>query len=162
MLHPSGTSLLRSVLRRWCETQQTRALLVRCCPPMPGGIVLHDASIERARNELAMANTREQMARSGALYNLPPPDPNSEFMRKMKAATIERQIQASEAQQRHDNGESARAYDRKTDYYAVLGIDRQASAAEVRRAFRRLSLRYHPVRTCLLEPWHVSKKKASL
>ena len=74
----------------------------------------------------------------------PPPDPNSQFMRKVKAATIERAIQASEAHDRHANGESARPYDRKKDYYSVLGIDQQASAAEVRRAFRRLSLKWHP------------------
>ena len=74
----------------------------------------------------------------------PPPDPNSQFMRKVKAATIERAIQASEAHDRHTNGESARPYDRKKDYYSVLGIDQQASAAEARRAFRRLSLKWHP------------------
>ena len=92
-----------------------------------------------------MANTRAQMARSGAFSSpLPPPDPNSEFMRRMRAATVERAIQASEAQERHDNGEQARPYNRKKDYYAFLGLDKHASAAEVRRAFRRLSLKYHP------------------
>jgi DnaJ-domain-containing protein 1 len=107
--------------------------------------VIHDARIEAQRNELASANSRAQLQRSG--YSgppLPPPDPNSAFMRKMKAATIERAIQAREAEERHANGETARPYNRKKDYYAFLGIDKEASAAEVRRAFRRLSLKYHP------------------
>ena len=112
---------------------------------MPGGLVLHDAQLESARNEVAAANTRAHMARSGAFSGpITPPDPNSAFMRKIKAATVERAIQASEAHERADRGEQARAYDRKKDYYSLLGIDKEASAAEVRRAFRRLSLRYHP------------------
>ena len=111
---------------------------------MPGGLVLHDAQLERARNEVAMANTARYMARNPYSTPLPPPDPNSQFMRKMKAATVERAIQAVEAQDRADNGETAKAYDRKKDYYQVLGIDKESSATEVRRAFRRLSLRYHP------------------
>jgi curved DNA-binding protein CbpA len=32
------------------------------------------------------------------------------------------------------------------DYYDVLGIDRGASQKEIKRAFRRLALRYHPDR----------------
>ncbi len=32
----------------------------------------------------------------------------------------------------------------KRDYYEVLGIDRDASDEEIRRAFRRLAFRYHP------------------
>ena len=114
---------------------------------MPAGIVLRDnAGIARqqaAANELAMANTRAQMARSGG-YSSFQPDPNSMFMRKMKAATLERAIQEKEAQRRADSGESAKAYSRKKDYYELLGIDRLASDAEIRRAFRRLSLKYHP------------------
>jgi curved DNA-binding protein len=30
------------------------------------------------------------------------------------------------------------------DYYRVLGVDRGASQEEIKRAFRRLALRYHP------------------
>ncbi|KAG6547705.1 hypothetical protein Mapa_010517 [Marchantia paleacea] len=33
-----------------------------------------------------------------------------------------------------------------TDYYKVLGIRRDANAAEVKRAFRRLALKFHPDR----------------
>ena len=32
------------------------------------------------------------------------------------------------------------------DYYALLGIDAEADAAELRRAWRRLALRWHPDR----------------
>lgn len=32
------------------------------------------------------------------------------------------------------------------DYYEILGLDRQASAEEIKRAYRRLALRYHPDR----------------
>ena len=32
------------------------------------------------------------------------------------------------------------------DYYAVLGVDRHAGAAEVKAAYRKLAVRYHPDR----------------
>ena len=34
----------------------------------------------------------------------------------------------------------------KRDYYETLGVSRDASEEEVRRAFRRLALEYHPDR----------------
>jgi len=33
---------------------------------------------------------------------------------------------------------------RKRDYYEVLGVDRRADSAEVKRAFRELAMRFHP------------------
>ncbi|HEX9019864.1 MAG TPA: DnaJ domain-containing protein, partial [Nitrospirota bacterium] len=32
----------------------------------------------------------------------------------------------------------------KRDYYEVLGIDRKASEADVKKAFRKLARKYHP------------------
>ena len=62
------------------------------------GIVLRDnkaiARQQAAANELAIANTRRQMASNGGSANYFKPDPNSDFMRRMKAATVERAIQA--------------------------------------------------------------------
>ena len=74
-----------------------------------------------------------------------PPDPNSPFMRKMKAAVIEHEVAKRESSRRaeFDEGE-LRPYNRAVDYYAVLGLEPLCSAAEVRRAFRRRSLRCHP------------------
>ena len=68
------------------------------------------------------------------------------YMRKMRASVVERTIQLreEEARSRDRSREQPRPYNRKKDYYATLMLDRSCSAAEVRRAFRRLSLRCHP------------------
>ena len=75
--------------------------------PGGGGLVVHDAALERHRNEVAMANARSQYARSSPYAKPLMVDPNSKFMRKMKAATVERNIQISEQQKRDEKGESA-------------------------------------------------------
>ena len=32
----------------------------------------------------------------------------------------------------------------KRDYYEILGVDRKASASDVKRAYRKLALKFHP------------------
>ena len=32
----------------------------------------------------------------------------------------------------------------KRDYYEVLGVDKKASADDIKRAYRRLAIKYHP------------------
>ena len=34
----------------------------------------------------------------------------------------------------------------KRDYYEVLGLERQASEAEIKQAYRRLAMKFHPDR----------------
>ena len=34
----------------------------------------------------------------------------------------------------------------KKDYYNILGVDRNASQDEIKKAFRKISLKYHPDR----------------
>ena len=46
--------------------------------------------------------------------------------------------------QRKEDDEELRPYSRKKDYYAALGIVLAASLQEIKRAFRRMSLRWHP------------------
>ena len=34
----------------------------------------------------------------------------------------------------------------KRDYYEVLGVDKKASAADIKKAYRKIAIKYHPDR----------------
>ena len=36
-----------------------------------------------------------------------------------------------------------------TDFYEVLGLSKQADAAEIKSAYRKLALKWHPVSNCI-------------
>jgi len=44
------------------------------------------------------------------------------------------------------------------DYYYILGVDRNANAEDIKRAFRRMALQYHPDRN----PENINEARRSL
>ena len=61
----------------------------------------------------------------------------------------ERAKEAKDSKSKFREGEEARIiddakFDPSKDYYAVLGVDRAASAAQIRQKYKRLALLYHP------------------
>jgi len=47
------------------------------------------------------------------------------------------------------------------DYYKILGIDKKASAAQIKKAYRKLALKYHPDKTKGDKAMEVKFKKIS-
>ncbi|PRW60794.1 subfamily B member 4 [Chlorella sorokiniana] len=94
------------------------------------------AEQQRAAEE---AREAERRAREGDAYRTP--EQRAEAARAARAA-------AAEAGQGGLDGEEARVLEKRFDpsrnYYEVLGIPRGASAADVRKAYKRLALLYHP------------------
>ena len=39
--------------------------------------------------------------------------------------------------------------DKKEDYYKVLGVPKDANETQIKKAYRKGALKWHPVRTCL-------------
>lgn len=111
---------------------------------MPG-LVLHDAPLAARRDELAAAQSAAMVRPAGGYGGFAgKPDPNAPVARAGKVRQLQAMVRAREEERRRHSGEGVKPFSRKKDYYDRLGLPRDCSAAEVRRAFRRLSLRCHP------------------
>jgi len=75
----------------------------------------------------------ERAKREGASYKSP--EERAKESKESKA-----QFRAGEEARSIDDGK----FDPKKDYYAILGVERAASAAEIRQKYKRLALLYHP------------------
>ena len=90
---------------------------------------------EKAEKQKKLEDDREEerKRREGANYKTPE----------------ERARESEDAKQQARSGEEARCveddkFDPEKDYYAILGVDRAASAAQIRSKYKRLALLYHP------------------
>lgn len=87
------------------------------------------------QKELKDKREAERARREGDSYKSP--EQRSQDSRESRLRYCK--ADEEEAQQLGD-----RKFDPSKDYYAILGLDRASSAAEVRRAYKRMSLLYHP------------------
>eukprot|EP00962_Isochrysis_galbana_P019996 scaffold5834_cov107-Isochrysis_galbana.AAC.10 len=110
------------------------------------GLVLHDAALAAKREALAVAQSAALVRPAGGYgaLALGKTDPNAPAARAARVRQLQGLVRAREEDRRKRSGERVKPFSRKKDYYERLGLARDCSAAEVRRAFRRLSLRCHP------------------
>jgi curved DNA-binding protein len=85
------------------------------------------------QKKLEQDREAERAKREGASYKTP-----EERAKESKDAKA--QFREGEETRSVDDGK----FDPKKDYYAILGVDRAASAAEIRQKYKRLALLYHP------------------
>ncbi|EFN60079.1 hypothetical protein CHLNCDRAFT_133380 [Chlorella variabilis] len=82
------------------------------------------------------AREGERRQREGAAYQTPE--------QRAEAARAARQAAAEGRAEREEARVAEKRFDPARDYYQLLGIPRGASAADVRRTYKRLALLYHP------------------
>lgn len=87
------------------------------------------------QKELKEKREAERARREGDSYKSP--EQRSQDSRESRLRYCK--ADEEEAQQLGDQ-----KFDPSKNYYAILGLDRAASAAEIRRAYKRMSLLYHP------------------
>jgi hypothetical protein len=109
-------------------------------------LVPHNAALAAKREALAAAQSAALVRPAGGYgaHALGTPDPNAPAARAAKIRQLQELVRAREEERRRRSGETVKPFSRKKNYYDRLGLARDCSAAEVRRAFRRLSLRCHP------------------
>ena len=108
--------------------------------------VAFDAAFARGQH---LAEVRARMAvyggsGRGAMVPSTPANIDPMMSKAMALDQLQKKLKEEEAMQRKEDDEELKPYSRKKDYYAALGIDVAASLQEIKRAFRRASLRWHP------------------
>mmetsp|Transcript_9601 Transcript_9601/g.30920 ORF Transcript_9601/g.30920 Transcript_9601/m.30920 type:complete len:599 (-) Transcript_9601:245-2041(-) len=109
-------------------------------------LVVHDAALAAKREALAAAQSAAMVRPAGGYgaMALSKPDPNAPAQRAERVRRLQFMVREREEERRRQRGEKVKPFSRKKNYYDRLGLPRDCSAAEVRRAFRRLSLLFHP------------------
>ena len=109
-------------------------------------LVVHDAALAAKREALAAAQSAAMVRPAGGYgaTALSKPDPNAPAQRAERVRRLQFMVREREEERRRQRGEKVKPFSRKKNYYDRLGLPRDCSAAEVRRAFRRLSLLFHP------------------
>jgi DnaJ-class molecular chaperone len=87
------------------------------------------------QKRLEVAREEERKRREGDAYKTPE--------QRAKEARERKQREQDEGEARVVEGDDGK-FDPKVDYYSVLQLDRSASAAEVRAAYKKLALLMHP------------------
>ena len=106
-----------------------------------------DAAYARGQH---LAEVRARMARyggsgRGAMVPATPVKVDPTVLRAQALDELHKRLKEEEALQRKEDGDDeVKPYSRKKNYYDALGIDGASSLQEVRRAFRRMSLQWHP------------------